>query len=443
MGSPCNSLGNEPDGTALRGPILSQIVAPAGATCPRVPQFWANVHGPNVYKTQGDAYSSRYCQGGEDGCTGTTNDEFDPRGYFYVVRVGAAAVGQPVTLQLYDPAYVATGTRCSAAPTGTVNLLNWNPFTTLDAITRYARTATGATPNGFCSGDEPNSGLRQGAETATVTSFGLRGPIDTMQPSAAPPITTCVRQYPGFLAAQVTDLTLRSTNAAYNSRLAGLFHQWVTMCTFTPTRAGDHYLQVRTNVALGGSQGADGVWSGNQQVFSQAGDDLSVSGNGSNRFSVRAVSNVSGALSVSGWERMTIYANADAATQVFNLVRVVPASAGKMLDFAFFDAGDAASNGTIQLLPPVESTTPMGVCTGSGKVSGALTSCRITGISATNGWNGKTQHIRVQVPAAYTCDAASPGGCWFRVQVSFGTGTVTDVTTWTAVVEGDPLRLIE
>ncbi|MCX5792851.1 MAG: RsfS/YbeB/iojap family protein, partial [Elusimicrobia bacterium] len=60
---------------------------------------------------------------------------------------------------------------------------NWNPFTTLDALTRYARTATGATPNGFCSGDEPNSGLRQGAETATVTSFGLRGPIDTMQPS--------------------------------------------------------------------------------------------------------------------------------------------------------------------------------------------------------------------------------------------------------------------
>ena len=34
-----------------------------------------------------------HLQRGNDGCTGTTNDEFDPRGHFYVVRVNAAAVG--------------------------------------------------------------------------------------------------------------------------------------------------------------------------------------------------------------------------------------------------------------------------------------------------------------------------------------------------------------
>ena len=113
------------------------------------------------------------------------------------------------------------------------------------------------------------------------------------------------------------------------------------------------------------------------------------------------------------------------------------------LDFAFFDAGDAASNGTITILPPTESTNGIGTCTGSGVVNGTLTGCRITGISAANGWNGKTQHIRVQVPPGYTCTESSAGGCWYRVQVGFGSGTVTDVTTWTAVVEGDPVRLIE
>ena len=444
MGSPCNALGNEPAGTTLLGPILSQIIAPLGASCPSVPQFWANVHGPNVYKTQGDRYSSRYCQGGEDGCTGTTNDEFDPQGYFLVVRVGAAAVGQSVTLQLYDPAYASTDSRCATAPSGTINLASWNPFTTLDAITRYARTLTGAVPNAFCSGDDPNASYRVGAETPTITSFALRSPSVTQQPKTSTPVPGCIRQYPGYIASQITASTLRSTNAAYNAKLAYVFHQWVPMCTFVPTQAGDYYLQVRTDVALGGTLDATtGVYSGNTAVTDQTGDDPSVTGNGSNRFSVRVVSSAAGSISVAGWQRLTLYANADAATSTFNLVRVIPAAAGKVLDFAFFDAGDAASNGTITILPPTESTNGIGTCTGSGVVNGTLTGCRITGISAANGWNGKTQHIRVQVPPGYTCTESSAGGCWYRVQVGFGSGTVTDVTTWTAVVEGDPVRLIE
>lgn len=443
MGSPCNAFGNEPDGTPLLGPIGSQIVAPAGATCPRVPQFWANVHGPNVYKTQGDRYSSRYCQGGEDGCTGTTNDEFDPRGYIFAIRVAQAAVGQPVTIQLYDPAYVSTDSRCATAPTGTINLLSWNPFTTLDSILRYLLTTGSNAPSGFCTGDDANSGLRVGAETPTITSFGLRGPSDTYEPHTAPPITTCVRQYPGFIASQVTASTLRSTSGSYKPKLAAVFHQWVSMCTFTPQSVGDYYLQVRTDVPLAGSEDSDGVYVGNQQVFSQAGDNAGVTGNGSNRFAIRAVSSAAGSLSVAGWERMTIYANANTASSTFNLVRVVPSSASKTLDFSFFDAGDAAASGIIQVLPPVESSVTLSNCTGSGKVVGALTNCRITGISAANGWNGRTQHVRVQIPSTYTCNNASSGGCWFRVQVSFGTGTVTDVTTWTAIVDGDPVRIIE
>jgi hypothetical protein len=78
-----------------------------------------------------------------------------------------------------------------------------------------------------------------------------------------------------------------------------------------------------------------------------------------------------------------------------------------------------------------------------GKVNGVLAGCQITGISSSAGWDGRTQHIRVQIPTAYTCNVLQSGGCWFRVQVSFGTGSVTDVTTWSAVVEGDPVRLIE
>src|SRR6478609_253801 len=111
MGSPCNSFGNEPPGTGStdqHGPATpaSQIVAPAGgAQCTSNP-----------------------------GCTGTTNDEFDPQGYFYIVRVAAAAVGTPVTIQIYDPAWVENGDTCNSAPTGTM-VNNMNSYTP-DGLTR-------------------------------------------------------------------------------------------------------------------------------------------------------------------------------------------------------------------------------------------------------------------------------------------------------------------
>ena len=98
MGSPCNTFGNEPAGLELEdarsaGPNTSVIVAPpGGATCTSNPQFWGAIAGPDTRKGNGDEYMTRTCASGNDGCTGTTNDEFDPRGYFYIVRVTPAAV---------------------------------------------------------------------------------------------------------------------------------------------------------------------------------------------------------------------------------------------------------------------------------------------------------------------------------------------------------------
>lgn len=444
MGSPCNTLGNEPDGTPGAPPELSQLAVPAGATCPRTPQFWGTIEGPGVYKTQGDRFSTRSCKGNEDGCSGSTNSEFRPEGYVYIIRVAQAAVGSLLKIQLYDPAYVATGTRCTVAPTGTLPGLNMNPFTTLDALTRYALTASGSAPNQFCSGDDPNSGNRVGSsEVGTVTSFGLRAPQDSQRPLDATPVPGCARQYPGYTTSQVTSTALNSLKSGYNAALATVFHEWVTLCSFTPTVAGDYYLQVRSNVALGGSSDGQGGYTGSNAVYTQNGDDTNVKGNGTNMFAVRAISTQAKSVSVAGWDRMAIFANSDAATSTFNLIRVLPAAATKVLDFSFFDAGDAAANGTIKILPPSETGGSFTGCTGAGKVNGALSNCQITGINNANGWDGKTQHIEVPIPAGYTCNDGSAGGCWFRVQVSFGSGTVTDVTTWNAEVVGEPVRLIQ
>lgn len=445
MASPCNTLGNEPDGTPGAGPVVSRLAVPVGASCLRAPDFWLTVHGPNVHKTQGDQYHVRRCEGGESGCTGGINDEFRPEGYFLMVRVQPEAVGQSIEVQLYDPAYVATGSTCSAAPTGTfprgAGRNSWNPFASTDAASRYAR-ATGI----FCPGDDPSSGHRSGPETPTVTSYGLREPADDLNPLSATPVPGCTRQFPGYTAPTVDDL--RAGQPGYDADLARVFHQWVTLCTFTPTRAGDHYLQVRTNVAMGGAVNDSGSYrpgnAASSRMYTQQGDDAGVTGNGSNRFSVRAFGPGAGAVSVAAWGRMPIFANSDAADPVFNLIRVLPGAAGKTLVFSFFDVGDAASNGTMTVLRPSDARgRPLGSCTAAGFKAQALPSCSLSGIRSSAGWNGQKETINVPIPTDYDCNYQSPGGCWFRVQVGFGTGSVTDATTWTASIAGDPVRLVE
>ena len=223
-----------------------------------------------------------------------------------------------------------------------------------------------------------------------------------------------------------------------------MFHQWLDFCTFTPNRTGDYYLQVRTNVALGGTSDGEGGYDGNYHVYSQTGDKNSVHGSGNNRFAVRLKGTASGAVAVSGWQHMTIYANYSGAQTEFNLVRVIPAAATKTLLVGFYDVGDASNPGTITVLPPTDSnmSSTINNCVANGVVNGALPGCKFTNVSSASGWNGKVQFVRIPIPNTYTCNATQAGGCWFRLQVSFP-GGVNDTTTWTAQITGDPIRLIK
>lgn len=464
MGSPCNTMGNEPDDDSASGG--SQLVVPTGpiTNCTRAPQFWANINGPDIKKESGDQYSVRTCNDDEDQCdAGKKNLDFVPpangrSGYFFLVRVGTAAVGQPVTLQIYDPAFVNTGDLCGSGPTGTFPTTSndddpnwWNQFTTRRGLERYAKTT-----NNFCAGDNLVNGT-----VPTITSFGLRNPASNGNPLNGTPNSTrgCTRQFPGYptpdanklLRYKLSKTSTTQLNATYSEDLARVFHQWFELCTFTPTQAGDYYLQVRTNVPMGGALNDLGTYvpSPNESsaMYTQSGDNTAVAGNGSNRFSLRAFGSsatVTGAVTVSSWGRMPIYANANTAAPTFNLIRVLPGAAGKKLLFQFFDVGDAATNGTMTVLAPTEATgDAISNCTGVGYKNVTLPSCSISGIYSAAGWDGKLQGILVPIPANYSCQYANPSGCWFRVKVGFGVGTVNDTTTWTAEIVGNPVRLIE
>lgn len=446
MGSPCNVFGNEPAGTTGAPPVASQLQVPAPASCNRIPQFWMSVAGPEVPKENGDQYDTRYCSSSSSsGCTGTKNDDYRPEGEFLLVRVAQAAVGKSVTLQLYDPNYVPNQDRCDLTPSGKYPTSWSNPWVTAsDAPNRYQVTTGSDSPTEFCTGDQPATSV------PTITSFGLRQPSDTQNPLLATPQPDCTKQYPGFKTSDFSYGNLSTDNTLSQS-----FHLWRSLCSFTPTAAGDYYLQVRTNVAMGSAVNQnDGSYkpsnAAGSAMFTQAGDDLSVQGGGANRFAVRGFltsgASAPGAVSVAAYGRMPIYANADSASSTFNLIRVLPGAGGKTMLFTFFDLGDADKSGTVTVQKPTDSNLPANLsgCSASGyKVFSSLTNCSLSGLSSSAGWNGKTETIAVPIPSSYTCTSTSAGGCWFRVQVSFSGGHVTDTTTWTANITGDPVRLVE
>ncbi len=471
MGSPCNTFGNEPDSGSGTSPRPEGTARDTSvANCSSFPMLWAGIQGPQTDKSNGDRYSNIKCSTGDTyACTGNTNDETDARGYFWIVRVEEEAVGQPIQVQLYDPAYVNSGNYlCSSLPSkpsnnsGGGNTLrdNMNPYVTDDGRTRYSRSAGyGSTTAPFCNGDHRPSAASTSGMDPMVTSFVLRAQTDTQDPMKAAPIAGCNRQYRGTDTVPTAEM-LRSpstggSNSRYNDHLAQLFHNWTTLCTFTPPRAGDYYLQVRSNVSFGGSIQANGskdsmISTGNPAATAATGNMTKSSGN--NTFSIRAV--VPGFqkyVSVSGYERMPIFANAEtSAATTFHLIRVLPGAAGQFASFNFFDVADADNaSGTMTVLPPTDAegsikTNPFpGGCTTQGGMytdKTTVSNCSVTIRQDSN--NKKLHTISIPIPRDYDCAYERGDGCWYRVRVNLS-GGVHDFTTWEASITGDPVRIIE
>lgn len=467
MGSPCNTFGNEPSAGAGVGsppPDGSALPATGGfANCSSTPNFWASMEGPETGKVQGDRYQTKGCESsGVDECTGTANDEYASVGYYWIVKVQPAAVGTTVKLQLYDPAFVNSGQTCNGLPAQSAFVDDMNDYVSTDGQMRYGAgnnlSTTGAS---YCTGDSfPGAGSGANPKHLMTTSFALRQQTDTLNPSKAAVQNSksgvaCIKQFTGRASAPTVDNLKRGTGT-YDDQLAKVFHNWISLCNFVPDRAGDYYLQARTNVSTGGSSSANTnsnpsiIYNGNTNTL--ADDANSTTGEGSNSFGIRAVT-ANGAetsVAVAGYDRMPIYANADAASSTFNLIRVLPGAAGQYISFSFFDAGDATSSGSVTVVPPTDATgsittTPFpNGCKAVGGYAGSgatLSGCKAPISSGTN--NGAIETMSIPIPSDYTCAYTSQGGCWYRVTVSFPSGSVHDVTTWDAQIVGDPVRLVK
>ncbi len=444
MGSPCNVFGNEPVGVGDS--------KEGSRACGGQGDYWLNVAGPQTVKGNGDAYQADQCRPGVDGCPGGRNIDYFDSGYLYLVQ---SKVSQPLDISVFDPAFVPVGDRCTdAALDGAAAITD---AVVPDALVRYAKGPRGGGPHDFCTGDvlyTPGPGglwpaQGQGDGKPVTTSFDVRGPFDGVDLASAPVVPGCTHQFKGYGGSGVTlDLAamLDPSKPSFDATLASEFRRWVSLCTID-ANAGDRYVvQIRTNVALGDDPAT-------------APGDPSLAGGGHNRMALRASGGIE--TSVSAFQRMSIYTNVTASQTQFYLARIGSGAAGHLLKLSFFDIGDARAgvSGTLQVIAPpdaidtatgqpfqLDATDAQGraICQGQGVVNGDLPTCSVQS-NATGGgseFKGRTQIISVNLPTTYRCDDADPLGCWVKVAYTFD-GPVFDTTSWSAALDGDPVRLVQ
>lgn len=399
LGSPCNSFG------AFEGDPKDHLDS---AVCEENSAFWANVAGPATNKDKGDAFHAGSCAGGEAACQGSTNLDYQPNGYLYVIRVTEPL--PYLDVDVYDPAFVDVGDRCEA-PDG------------------------GAHENDpDCPGDR--SFDREGTPVATEYTF--RGLADNpISPLTSSEVIESHRFDGHFLTA----------GGAVPS--AAPWRQWVNVGHKTAVQPGDYYLQIKTN-----GLGADDAAGHNRFAI---------------RASSSSATN-NGAISVFGYEKIGIFANFPGAETEFYLARVPSVSRGQVLTVKLFDTGDSNKPGVVSILPP-DGNAPFTGCVGVGfarhgqtesspveaalpqvgTLGGGYPPCSLgvwdrneRGLKAQQ---GRWQYIQVPISQSYECDDSDFTDCWVRIRFDYSAeGTPTqpvDTTSWEISLTGDPVRLVE
>jgi len=357
------------------------------------PNFWGNIHGYYTGRGMGDRYSSQCrswqsgsgCSKNPDRRISTSPGTVDARGgYLYGLDVEPGSSN--ITVDVFD-----------------------GPFTRGGG-------------DHWLVGDNP-----QGGSQGPVTMFMLYGPDPTPADTTDGNELLCVESFaPRDPYADFNgdgsvnngddqdgdgDLDFDDVEIGLPGGVASL---WDRMCPGTNLDRGPGIYPLRVMVPDPG--GADD--------------------RGLNRWSMRTQAS-GGDPSVFGLGDMAIYANVDGSlgNTTFYLAEVEPVHAGKDLVIDLWDPGDASGNHSVQVLDP-HGNTPACDYTSDTAHSGSLGSCIIPTDSSR--YNDHWVQIRVHLPAGYTCAA----DCWWRIHYNYP-GQTQDTTTWSARIEGNPVRLVE
>jgi Putative Flp pilus-assembly TadE/G-like len=167
---------------------------------------------------------------------------------------------------------------------------------------------------------------------------------------------------------------------------------------------------------------------------------------GLNRYSIRSSS---GQLFALG--DFSIYNNASGSTTAFYLAEVPTYYHGKTFVVEFFDAGESAATGTLQMVSPDGSVFNDGQCRiytrNNPGQAWSLQNTIAAGSPCQETVTPQEYHDRwlkfeMDLPPEYACTEGGTPGCWWKVNYAYPSG-VNDTTTWKAYMIGNPIHLVE
>jgi hypothetical protein len=139
---------------------------------------------------------------------------------------------------------------------------------------------------------------------------------------------------------------------------------------------------------------------------------------------------------VFGKDSISVFASQSSSTADFYLAEISPLHAGKQLQITLFDPGEGGNNIRIRRPTGTNSWTDASFTwESSNGTSGSGTSLDVTG----SVFNGHSVTVTVSL-SGYSPPADNR---WWQIRYNFGSGSVTDRTTWQVVILGDPVHLVE
>jgi len=345
--------------------------------------FFLAISGRDRGKGQGDAYSALWYDGSHGGDY-DSNVEHEHPSYWYAVEVvpGSSSEGQSVAIQIYD------GVVHDQDGDGNGNNQDGPTWDW-----QYGENA--GSPDARQDGSE------------TVTLFRVYAPDATPNDWKDNSTLLCSTDYHGLGDGQYE-------SAAENA--------WDTICTIPNAAAGIYVVEVSVT--------------GNTNVI--------------NGFSMRTI--VGGSsyndTQVYGLGAMSLWQFDTGSNPVFKIARLDEVYAGSELIISLWDVSDIGTSATITFGNPngsapinsIDCTVQTrsesgGGASGYGSDSGGA-NCRLA--FTDRQYNNRWIDFRFDVPGDYTC---SGGDCWVYVSYAVS-GSITDRTTWTASVNGQPIHLV-
>lgn len=365
----------------------------------RWPNFWGNIHGYYTGMGMGDRYSSQ-CVRWQSQASCPKNSErrtsVNPGvpsaegGYLYGIEVDAASVGSTLTVELFDPEFTRGGGDLvlvgdneqggSPGPTTTFMLYDADPTPLSTTDGNVLECSVDFDPR------DPYADFNGDGSANDADDRDGDGDLDWDDVEVGLP--------------------------------GGVASLWETLCSIPIDSGGVYPLRI--------------------MIHDPGGADW----RGLNRWSLRASTSAGPQPRVFGLGDMSIYANVDGTVgdTEFYLTEVAEIHANKNLIIELFDPGDASGNHSVSILDPAGAGPP---CTweaeerdGGGTDAGSQASCVIN--TSGGRFNNWLLTIRIQLPADYACAA----DCWWRIRYNYP-GETQDTTTWSARIEGNPVRLVE